>query len=345
MAQVLGECYFLDVGLGSAQVIDLSDDSAIVIDCGPSFPVLGDLLKRRLGKRRIAAVILSHNHADHIGGLSGLIANYRKAIDRIYLLQDRNAVDLVAQRSVAFMRDEVSKGHIPKPHLLVRQPNNVYLWPCEPPQPLTLELLFPDVFENLDGQASGDPNASSAVLLLSCANGRILFGGDSNMAAWRSIHRSRNRPINCDVLAVPHHGGHLTDSLHEADDLKWLYNEAINAKTAIVSAGTVKAESGQPPNRLHLQALHSSGACVVCTQITKHCSSAIETLRPAVLDRIPPRTIGLASQGAVACAGTVLVEISDAGISIVRNDEHQAAINSKLVTAAGHHPCCRPAVS
>ena len=68
MAQVLGECYFLDVGLGSAQVIDLSDDSAIVIDCGPSYPVLGELLQRRLGKRRIAAVILSHNHADHIGG-------------------------------------------------------------------------------------------------------------------------------------------------------------------------------------------------------------------------------------------------------------------------------------
>ena len=99
---ITAECYFLDVGQGAAQVVDLGDGSAIVIDCGRSYPVLGDLLHRRLDIQRIAALVMTHNHEDHVGGVPGLVAQFRKSIDAIYFLQDRPAGDFGRSASSIF---------------------------------------------------------------------------------------------------------------------------------------------------------------------------------------------------------------------------------------------------
>jgi competence protein ComEC len=181
----VAECYFLDVGQGTSQVINLGGGSAIVIDCGPSFQVLGDLLRRQLRIQRIAALILSHNHSDHIGGVPGLVRQYRKAIDQIYLLQDQPAKNLQNHKVFAFLRQEVDAKNIPEPIPLLRHPKNVWLYGTSP-DPLGLELLFPSFLENIEGQASGNQNHTCAVLLLRCGSIRVLFPGDAEIDAWRA---------------------------------------------------------------------------------------------------------------------------------------------------------------
>ncbi|WP_327086444.1 ComEC/Rec2 family competence protein [Nonomuraea sp. NBC_01738] len=61
-----------DVGQGDGLVIAAGDSRAVVVDTGPD-PVLMDECLRDLGIREIPLLVLTHPHADHIGGLSGAL--------------------------------------------------------------------------------------------------------------------------------------------------------------------------------------------------------------------------------------------------------------------------------
>ncbi len=59
-----------DIGQGDALVLNLHNKRAIVIDVGPD-PELIDRCLHQLGVKEIPLLILTHPHADHVGGLSG----------------------------------------------------------------------------------------------------------------------------------------------------------------------------------------------------------------------------------------------------------------------------------
>jgi competence protein ComEC len=63
-----------DIGQGDAMVLNLKNDRAIVIDVGPE-PQLIDRCLRQLGIKEIPLIVLTHGHADHIGGLAGAKKN------------------------------------------------------------------------------------------------------------------------------------------------------------------------------------------------------------------------------------------------------------------------------
>ncbi|MEX0702017.1 MAG: MBL fold metallo-hydrolase [Planctomycetales bacterium] len=360
VGDTIAECYFLDVGQGSAQVIDLGDDSAIVIDCGRSYVVLGDLLHRWLRIRRIEALILSHNDVDHVGGVAGLVRQYRRAIDRVYFLQDRNAGELADLQAMSFLRREAESGNIPDPIPLIRNPQNLLLYEGgDGPDALRLDLLFPGVFENISGQSSGDPNATCAVLLLRCGSRRILFSGDADIRAWRSIHSGRTGPIECDVIAVPHHGGQIVrhkatgeeyEELHEAiaADLRWLYGTAIQSRIAVISVGTSNPYPDPHPLPPQVAAINAAGSCVMCTQITSRCSSRLPNIRNSILtpQELPGRSRVRQKQGNggqardIGCAGTILVQLGPNSIQVARQQDHQNAID-RVLTAPTDHPLCR----
>ena len=63
-----------DIGQGDLLVINLGSDRAIMIDVGPD-PQLADRCLRQLGIKEIPLLILTHSHADHVGGLRGVTKN------------------------------------------------------------------------------------------------------------------------------------------------------------------------------------------------------------------------------------------------------------------------------
>jgi competence protein ComEC len=62
-----------DVGQGDATVLRSGPDRAVLVDAGPD-PALADGCLRRLGVRHLDLVVLTHFHADHVGGLPGALA-------------------------------------------------------------------------------------------------------------------------------------------------------------------------------------------------------------------------------------------------------------------------------
>ena len=65
-----------DIGQGDSMVINLHHHKAIVIDVGPD-PQLIDRCLHQLGITEIPLMVLTHIHADHVGGLKGARKNRR----------------------------------------------------------------------------------------------------------------------------------------------------------------------------------------------------------------------------------------------------------------------------
>ncbi|WP_144882267.1 ComEC/Rec2 family competence protein, partial [Isoptericola variabilis] len=62
-----------DVGQGDALVVRTGAASAVVVDVGPPGDAAGRCLAR-LGVERVDLLVLSHFHADHVGGLEAVLA-------------------------------------------------------------------------------------------------------------------------------------------------------------------------------------------------------------------------------------------------------------------------------
>jgi competence protein ComEC len=347
----VAECHFLDVGQGTSNVILLGGRRGIVIDCGVSGRVPLLLLRRNVDQ--IVALIVSHNDRDHHGGASDIIAAYPNAIDHVYFLQDRPVEQISLYGVVKRAMDE---GQLLAAPVRLERDDAPRVVFSEPASDLSLELLFPAFVDNLDAQSAAQPNETSAVLLLSCGKRKIVFPGDSSIGDWRRIRGRLGGPISADILSVPHHGGNLAlrRRRNESDadydtrvqrDLLWLYSEGVRCRFAVVSVGTINQHGHPRPSTV--SALRSSGAHVLCTQVTRQCHDDLEHLRPGVRradypsqSRGDPDFTGSGGSRNVACAGTVVAEIGSQEVIIRRFDEHQHGVDGLLASPDGH-PLCR----
>lgn len=198
-----------DVGQGDGLVLSAGPGAAVVVDTGPD-PALMDRCLTRLGVRTVPVVVLSHDHADHVEGLPGVLRGGRR-------------VGLVV---VSPLDDPPAES------------SRVHRWASEEGIPvraasageqlavgeLSWTVLWPDRL--LHGTES-DPNNASLVLLVRSHGITLLLGGDIEPEAQRLLLRDRP-PGEVDVVKVPHHG-----SLHQDPD----YAVATDPEMALISCG------------------------------------------------------------------------------------------------------------
>lgn len=333
------ELYFVDVGRGTSNVVLLGDNRAIVVDCGKRSGVLLHLLKR-FGVREIVRLCLSHNHDDHIGGAVAVLTEYEGMIERICFLQDGNLLQTGFWRKVKLQmrKGTLHHGQVIRLHC----DDNPKMLYEEPSRKLSLKIFSPSFVDNLQAIDERDPNATSAVLVLTYGNRRVVFAGDSTIRQWRRIREERKEALACDLLSVAHHGGIVWDDPAELD---WLYTEGVRPSYAVVSVAT--SNTDQHPRQEVISSITTSGAIVICTQITTRCCDSLESLRPGVLPIILPGCskpiCDLTRSGNsrnVACAGTVVAEIVNDTLTIQRLMDHQTAID-RISSRPGGHPLCR----
>jgi competence protein ComEC len=332
------EVYFVDVGLGSCHVILLGGRRALVIDCGVRSDHIALQFLQRNGVEQVDRLITSHSDGDHTGGAISILDHYAENIEKICVVQDHKFLKSRYWRRLFALKKEgrIHERQI-SPPLLPEDDLPKLVWE-DRLSGAKLRCFSPTFVENLEAQQSCNSNGSSMVFVLDYQGRRVVLAADSVVPQWRRIYERRgNRTLECDILAVPHHGG-LTEGINA--DLDWLYDQAIRCDVAIFSVGTVRRP--KHPRAEVVAKLRSIGATVLCTEITSLCNESPMGLKPGVLQPQVHmgRAMNLPKKPYVPCAGTVLATISNGSIEVDRLQVHQNAVDH-LATTSKTCPLCR----
>ena len=229
-----------DVGQGDAVVLATGDAGrAVVVDTGPDAAPLAGCLDR-LDVSRVPLVVLSHLHADHVGGLEAVLAD--RAV---------GAVGLSRAREPHWAWEEVRRkaqdAGVPVVQLTAGQR---LTWPG-----LVIEVLAPDEEEVMPAAESDgtEINNASLVLRASTPAGRVLLSGDVELSAQARLLDARV-DLSAEVIKVPHHGSRYTSPE--------LFS-ATGARIALVSVGAGNRYGHPSPFTMRL--LARSGALVLRT--------------------------------------------------------------------------------
>ncbi|MEI6649628.1 MAG: ComEC/Rec2 family competence protein, partial [Actinomycetes bacterium] len=233
-----------DVGQGDGAVINLGAGQGIVLDTGPD-PTLMDRCLAQLGITKIALLVLTHFHADHVMGLAGVlhgrkvghvwVSNLNQPLVEYQLtLHLLNGLPLTVVHQGQSVDFDAPGEHI---HILV-------LWPLE----------SVTKFAALPGDGSTINNASIA-LTITINNFRIFAGGDIEPEAQQAVLES-GLVSKVDLLKVSHHG-----SAYQYLPLM----DALSPRLAVISVG--KGNSYGHPSPQTISTLRSRGIVVLRTDV------------------------------------------------------------------------------
>ncbi|MEJ2861513.1 ComEC/Rec2 family competence protein [Actinomycetospora flava] len=225
-----------DVGQGDALVLATGEPGrAVLVDVGGDAGVVDGCLAR-LGVRSLALVVLTHLHADHVGGLAGALAG--RSVGGIALGPSREPQDTlgqVARRAAAVRAPLVGLAR-----------GTVLRWPG-----LVLEVLGPvRPTVHVDGEDGSAVNDTSVVLRAHTPVGRVLLPGDAELSSQASLLGSGS-DLHAEILKVPHHGSR--SSLPS-------FLTAARASLALVSVG--RGNTYGHPNPQVVGLLARTGAMV-----------------------------------------------------------------------------------
>lgn len=228
-----------DVGQGDGVVLATGEPGrAVVVDAGPE-PGPMDRCLDRLGVERVPLVVLSHLHADHIGGLAGVFDG--RAVGAVAVGPGR--APNWAWRDVA--DEAASRGT----RLVELDVADRLRWPG-----LALRVLGPRYPPSREAGDDGTAvNNASVVLRATTPVGRVLLTGDVELAAQADLLASGS-DLRSEVLKIPHHGSRFT--LRR-------FVSAVAPRVAVVSVGSDNRYGH--PNPATLRALTGGGALVART--------------------------------------------------------------------------------
>jgi len=225
-----------DVGQGDAVVLATGRPGWVVlVDAGPEDGLV-DACLDRLGVQGLTLVVLSHLHADHIGGLAGALRD--RPVGAVAVGPVREPAPALAQVA----RHAADAGA----PLVALGAGRRLRWPA-----LGLEVLGPSHpaawVDPEDGTAVND---GSLVLRAATTAGSVLLSGDAELAAQDDL-LATGVDLRADVLKMPHHGSRYTSTTFLA---------AVAPRAVLVSVGA--GNSYGHPNPDLLGALERAGAAV-----------------------------------------------------------------------------------
>jgi len=211
---------------GDANLLRINNKTCILIDTGHL--LYAEKLLRFLRDMNISclnAVIISHGHRDHYGGLVFLLRNNIR-VDAVYF--NPPDAELIRQETwgcsvseIKEIKKELSKRNIP----LIAMTDKTR-WDFG--SGISMRVLY--VYDGLNTPVGRtDINDTSAIIMLTHGKMKYLFTGDLNRPLGTYITKHNDViSLKADILKVPHHG---TEGLSGNDFLA-----AVNPKAMVVPA-------------------------------------------------------------------------------------------------------------
>lgn len=248
-----------DVGQGDGLVLPLGAGRGIVVDSGPE-PTAIDSCLRRLGVTDVSLLVLTHFHADHVGGIDGVFDGRRvEAILTSPFPQPpegyREVVTAAATHRVPMSAPVLGEVFV------IGSARLTVLGPVA----------------RLVGTRS-DPNNNSLVIRVDEAGVRILLTGDAEIEEQIEVLATDGAgALRADVLKVPHHGSAYQSPAFLA---------AVAPTVALVSVGAINPYG--LPSAVTINRVSSGGARVMRTDIDGDIAAVTVDGRLAVAARGHP---------------------------------------------------------
>ncbi len=232
--------YFLNVGQGDAALLRSPAGRWVLIDGGPRGPQ-GDAGRRVVvpflrnqGATQLAAIVATHGHLDHFGGLPAVL----DAFDPAFVLEPGQPVPDAGY--LGFLGAVEADGAEWRP---ARRGDRMEL------DGVTIEVVSPDSGWLM---AQTDINEASVVLLVTYGTARLVFAGDAGIPTETQLAGRIGRVT---LLKVGHHGSRGSTSDRWLDEL-----QPVNA---VISVGA-KNRYGHPAPET-LARLRAHGVTVLRT--------------------------------------------------------------------------------
>lgn len=239
-----------DVGQGDAFAVPTGPGRVVLVDTGPDPALLAQCLDL-LGVRAVDGLVLTHFHADHVGGISALLGRVPVAAAYVTPVRDPpgDAEQVLADLSAAGV-----------PTYAVTSGDSL-AWGDS--GQVSAEVVWPP--PERAGSSSLGANDASVVLDLTVSRGsgdlggepgagiRMLFTGDIEPAAARGVRRALGG-ARFDVLKVAHHGSAAQDEALVT---------GVGAAVALIGVG--EDNTFGHPSRTVLSMLAETGTVVLRT--------------------------------------------------------------------------------
>ncbi|MFI7587095.1 ComEC/Rec2 family competence protein [Spongisporangium articulatum] len=208
------------VGQGSATLLRSGAHRAVVVDAGPD-PDLMDGCLRRAGVRVLDLVVLTHFHADHVGGLAGALRGRGRPPVLVSPLplpagQARSVRRLLGDRAPVAVTAPMSGT--------AGERGRSVTWSVRTPDPTPAGAL---AAQTSRAEPDGAVVNNASVVVQAVVGGvRVTALGDVEPEAQRELLRTGVGPA--EVVVVAHHG-----SANQTEDLY----RALGARIALIGVG------------------------------------------------------------------------------------------------------------
>jgi len=193
--------YFINVGQGDSEYIELPNGKNVLID-GGSDNSAGSSLARFLARHKVSKldyVVLTHPHADHYNGLQYVFSNF--TVDNFY----DTRMDNPGSTTDNTLREQIRGLGV---NVTYPAPGDTLDWDPGEVQ----AKVFNSCPASVQSSSGSVINDCSIVVKVAYQNSSVLFTGDMQDDVEAALVSKYGSELQADVLKVGHHGSRYSSS-------------------------------------------------------------------------------------------------------------------------------------